>query len=110
MIITLPLRTVSTANKREHWSKRAKRAKQERMVAKLKTPAGLQTPLTVKLTRFGPRTLDDDNLAISFKAIRDGIADKCNCDDGNAGLSFQYAQEKSKDYAIRIEFFAKARG
>lgn len=104
--VELPIRTVNSLNEREHWAVRARRAKKERRIAYCVTPAGLSLPLTVKLTRFGKnkRPMDDDGLSASFKNIRDGIADKCNVDDGNPGLVFEYSQEKSKSYAVRIEF------
>ena len=104
MKVEIPLRTVSTANSREHWAVKAKRTKSEREAAYYATPTGLRVPLRVKLTRMGPRKLDTDNLAISLKGVRDGIADKCNIDDGCDLIKFEYAQEKSKQYGVRMEF------
>jgi len=60
----------------------------------------------VVLTRIAPRSLDDDNLPRSFKAIRDGIAEALGMDDNTKSkLKWQYAQEKGppKQYAIRIQ-------
>lgn len=60
-------------------------------------------PCLVTITRLGPRTLDDDNLAGSAKAIRDSIAARLGVDDGDtARIQFRYAQEKSKAYGVRI--------
>lgn len=102
--IRLPLKTVNPLNKREHWAERMRRAKKEREIAYLATPPGLKTPITVKLTRFGPRLMDDDGLSASFKAIRDGIADKVGVDDGSSQIAFKYAQQRHRQFSIEVEF------
>lgn len=95
---TLDIKTVSEANVREHWRKRADRTREHRFVAYLATivalraagyaagngvrPA-LQKPIVVTLTRIGPRKLDSDNLAGSAKHARDGIADALGINDGD---------------------------
>jgi hypothetical protein len=105
----IPLRTVSAANAREHWTKKAARNKKERLAvaAYFQTmPSLFRTStdgIVVSFTRYGKRDLDDDNLAGSFKAIRDEVAKQLNRDDGpKSGIVWQYAQERG-DYAIRIE-------
>lgn len=60
-------------------------------------------PATVTITRIGKRKLDSDNLAISAKHVRDGIADAYGVDDGSDLYTWNYAQEIGKDYAVRIE-------
>ena len=67
MKVTIPLRTYSTLNQREHWRKRARRAKVERNTAYLLTTR-FPLPCTVYLTRIAPRALDDDNLRGAHKA------------------------------------------
>lgn len=103
---TLPIRTVSLANQREHWATRAKRAKSERHTTCLCMPHGvahMHPPLTVTLTRIAPRTLDTDNLAGSFKSVRDAIADRLGIDDGDPRISWHYAQEKhGKTYSVKV--------
>lgn len=101
-MIELPLRIESVANRREHWSVRARRTKAHRMAA-LAVPAH-PLPCVVTLTRIAPRKLDDDNLASGFKALRDGIADRLGVDDGDARVRFVYRQErgKRKEYAARV--------
>jgi hypothetical protein len=47
--------------------------------------------------------MDSDNLAIAAKSLRDGVADKLGIDDGDPRITWAYAQEKSKGYAVRIE-------
>lgn len=101
----IPLKTVSTMNLREHWSIRAKRAKAHRretfwaLASELKKPS---LPCTITLTRIGKRKLDTDNLAASFKACRDGVADWLGIDDGDERLTWVYAQELGA-YSVKIE-------
>ena len=108
MTILLPLRTVSVSNVREHWSARALRAKQHRMVAKVEVVAALKGARshdqvrTVTLTRLAPRSLDTDNLAASLKAIRDGGADALGVTDGPGGIAWRYQQAKARTYGVRI--------
>ena len=103
------MRIESVANKREHWSKRARRAKQQRELAAWSLRAtgkdAPPAPLTIKLTRIAPKQLDSDNLSSGFKACRDGIADWLGIDDGDKGLTWAYAQErgKPKTYLVRVE-------
>ncbi len=102
MRVEIPLRIVSVANLREHWSKRAKRAKAHRQAAYL-CSSKHTLPCVVTLTRIGPRTLDSDNLASAFKATRDGIADRLGVDDADQRITWVYQQERGKHYAARIE-------
>lgn len=62
-------------------------------------------PVEVVLTRIAPRELDDDNLARSFKAVRDQVAVHLGVDDRSKLVTWRYAQEKGKprEYAVRIE-------
>jgi len=104
------IRTVSAANAREHWAVKAKRNKSERTAIRAyfsTCPPSLRNtdaPIVVSLARFGKRLLDDDNLAGSFKAIRDEVAACLNRDDGpKAGIRWVYEQTTAKDYWIEIE-------
>lgn len=109
MKISLPFRTVSTPNAREHWAAKARRSKTERNVTRHMVDYHLKARLsryTVVLTRKGPRALDSDNLAASFKAIRDGVADAIGIDDGSDKVQWRYRQEKSKTYSVEIEIGA----
>ena len=110
VLVTLPLRTVSGANIREHWAAKAKRAKLHRTTARFmlnldKKWCAKQKSFAVRLTRIAPKKLDSDNLAISNKAIRDGIADAIGIDDGSDKFSWEYRQEsgRPKEYAVRVE-------
>ncbi len=109
----LAIRTVSEANAREHWRKRAKRVAGQRAMVRLamgpnRNPP--RPPMIIHLTRIAPRRMDDDNLQRSFKAVRDGVADWLGLDDGSRSLGWLYFQEKGKPktYGIRIEIDAIA--
>jgi hypothetical protein len=102
-MIELPLRIESVANLREHWRKRAARAKGHKLAA-LAVPVH-PLPCVVTLTRIAPRELDDDNLQSGFKALRDGIAARLGVDDRDPRIRFQYRQQKGppKVYAARVD-------
>lgn len=106
--VLVPVRIESEANRREHWRTVAARKALHRTMGRCglgeagaKRP---QTPCTITLTRIGPRTLDDDNLASGFKAFRDGVADWLGIDDGDKRLTWRYAQRKGKpkEYAAEV--------
>lgn len=108
--LTLPIRTVSEANMREHWSAKANRARLQRQFTKVSLGPHFRKIMitgafTITLTRVGVRPLDDDNLARSFKAIRDGVADALGIDDGSALLTWKYDQMRGrpKEYAVKIQ-------
>lgn len=97
------------SNAREHWGKRSARADKQRggacqrvANAKLRGEVPDGPPWTVIITRIGPRKLDsDDNVNISAKHIRDGIADALGIDDGDERVKWIYAQERGP-YGVRI--------
>ncbi len=109
--LKLPLKTISESNTRGHWAKRAARVKGHRFATKLavrplvdglRMPDGICRDIT--LTRVAPRKLDDDNLRGCLKAVRDGVADALDVDDGDERISWRYEQERGKpgEYAVRI--------
>jgi|SRR5690348_1902505 len=106
--VHLPLRLESVANLREHWTKRAKRAKAHRMAA-LAIPAH-PLPCVVWIVRIAPRALDDDNLRSAAKALRDGIADRLGVKDNDPRVEWRYLQIRTapKHYAVVVEI--KPRG
>lgn len=119
LICKIPIRTVSEANRSEHWSISAKRHKkqkqriaQEFMVKKPK----IILPCMVVLYRIAPRAFDKhDNLCMSFKYILDGICEYITPGlavgraDGVEGLEVFYFQKKGmpKEYAIEIQIYCK---
>lgn len=105
-------RLVSGANTREHHMVRWKRGAKQKRDAFIHTSARCQKlrpgeTCVVTITRLGVRKLDSDNLAISAKAVRDGIAAALGVDDGEEGpggvYEWRYAQQKEKFYAVRVQ-------
>ena len=106
--VTLPLRTVSTLNVREHWSKRARRAAEHRSVAHMLVRhqlRGVLLPVRITLTRVAPRGLDGDNAQGALKSIRDGIADALGVDDRTPLVQWMYLQKRGepREYAVLVE-------
>ena len=50
----------------------------------------------VLIVRYGRRKLDDDNLAASYKNLRDAVAAQLGIDDGDARIKFDYDQVVTK--------------
>lgn len=94
--VWLPVTTVSEANGRDHWSKKAKRTRRNRTCARLLCPKA-ELPTVIKLTRLSSGRLDDDNLRGALKAVRDGIADAFGVPDNDPRLRFEYDQAPRGD-------------
>jgi hypothetical protein len=102
--IFIQIKAVSVANLREHWAEKAKRAKSQRTIARVKTPPYDGPPfIRVMMVRVGIRELDDDNLRTALKAYRDGVADRFRVDDASPFIKFDYAQERGDKEGVRIE-------
>lgn len=101
IMIPLPLRIVSVANLREHWHTRAARSKLHRTTtaALLRAHKPPPLPITVVLTRVAARSLDSDNLASAFKAVRDGVADWLGVNDNDPRVTWEYGQRKESKSA-----------
>lgn len=87
----IPVETVSLTNAHEHWSERARRAREHRTAARLLCSSAISRTFVdellarggvVSLTRRARRELDSDNLPPSMKSVRDGIADALGDDAG----------------------------
>jgi hypothetical protein len=106
VIVRLPIKTVSVSNVREHWAKRAKRAKEHRKTAFLLTAklSPKRIPKCIALVRIAPRKLDDDNLRHALKAVRDGVADRLQINDNDPRVRWIYHQVKGdpKQYAVDV--------
>ena len=117
MIFTVPIRTVSALNMREHWALKARRVKRERRetacycLANMKAlahyigaaEAGVR--LDVTLTRVAPSSgLDDDNLRGALKGVRDEIADALGVDDRDPVVAWRYGQRrgKAKEWGVEV--------
>lgn len=105
-------RVVTETNTHGKWQAKAARVKVQRQAVYLawrKSPLcgpeswGHLAKVVVTLTHVGPK-MDDDNLASSFKAVRDEIATNVGTDDGDAFYEWRYAQRSgSPGVEIRIE-------
>ena len=107
IVVQLPIRIHSRANKREHWTVTAKRDKREKQtVAALMPSTPPPLPVKVTLTRSAPRFLDGDNLQGGMKAVRDAVAAWLGADDRDgSGITWAYEQARSttpKTYAAQI--------
>lgn len=97
LTFTLPLKTVSLTNVREHWGEKARRANRQRHAVSLKCPKWSEGPLVaVLLVRIAPCELDDDNLRGALKHVRDGVASRLGVDDRTPLVRWEYAQEKGE--------------
>lgn len=111
LVLTMPLKTVSEANQRGHWSVRHKRkvAQQQEVLYEWHSAVGgkmVKLPCRVTLTRYGPKLLDTDNLAGAFKYCRDMLAALLNVDDDpGSPVQWVYRQEKlsKREHRIKIE-------
>lgn len=110
--ISIPLKTISTANARINRFKLASMTKLQRSKVRntlmSEVPIPPSTPLAVVITRIGPKKMDSDNLAISQKGVRDGVADWLGVDDGHPDIEWRYEQRTggAKVYAIEVEVIA----
>lgn len=110
MSAQIGLRLESTANLREPWQRRAKRAQEHRFFGRALGKAAGARPLapgeraTITITRVAPRALDDDNLASCAKAVRDGVADALGVPDNDRRLSWAYAQRRgaTREYGVEV--------
>lgn len=104
---TVPVRTVSEANGRDHWRVKAKRTKQHRRWAAALCPRHA-LPCVVTMTRLSAGELDDDNLRSALKAVRDGIADALGVDDRDPRVRWEYGQAKCKrgEFGVRVTIMA----
>lgn len=105
--VDIPIKTVSAMNVREHWAKRAARAKRHRQSARdaMHSIPIPWMPVTITMIRRSAGTLDDDNLRGALKATRDGIADAYSVADNDPRITWCYGQEKCPrgKYGVRVE-------
>ncbi len=66
-------------------------------------------PITVIITRIGPQKMDDDNLAVACKYVRDQIAAVVGVDDGSPLYTWRYAQRRGK-YGVDVEITPRGPG
>ena len=111
----IPITIVSSANLREHWSKKHKREKAQKILIAAemsKIIEELSLPVIVTFIRISPRELDFDNLLYSLKSHRDFISGmlipglRAGRADGDERIIFIYQQQKGepKEHALKIIF------
>ncbi len=122
----IPLKTVSEANRSEHWTVSSRRHRQQQFFVRMlfnQETREIPIPCKITLTRLSSRDLDaKDNLPMSFKWISDEISEcifpekqkayvtdkgklrpiKGRLDD-DPRLHWEFHQEKSSRMGIRIE-------
>lgn len=107
LTVTIPIRLASPLNgSHGNWRGPAfrRRAQRDMTLVCLGGHTLPALPVVVTITRLGPRKLDSDNLAASAKSVRDEIAKQFGVDDGDEdAYVWRYAQEKSKEYGVRVE-------
>jgi len=114
----MPVKVVSEANLREHWRTRHGRKKKQqdetvlcwpKLPDSLRFPAlvTVKAPCVVRLLRIGPKRLDSDNLAGSFKHVQDQIARLIGIDDGSPLIKWEYEQVAvgKRIYQVRVEVY-----
>lgn len=105
VVLELSVRVPSEANLREHWYERKRRSAAHRGMIRgaLNGIVVPEPPVRVTWTRLGGRGLDDDNLAVSFKHLRDGLAEHYGLDDRpGTGLEWMYEQEPGGPEGVRV--------
>ena len=104
---TIPVRTPSASNLREHWRARHRRTKAQRRAAYYASLAAgvplARESATVRMTRVSPRRLDDDNVRGALKAVRDGIADALGVDDADERVRWEYDQSVSRKAHVVVD-------
>ena len=114
MLLKLPFRLVNGLNTREHWTVKARRAREQRNVTRMALtsqrawrPETYALPCVVTLTRVAPRPFDGhDGLPSAFKHVVDGIVDSMGLDtDSVPGLTFVYEwlRGKPKEHYVVLE-------
>jgi len=114
LTIHVPVRTHNELNaKRCHWrTKHAQRAAVKEAVTyalighrwlDVPKPTAL-APWLVRLVRLGPREMDDDGVVSALKSVRDAFAHFVAVNDKHKHIvRYEYSQEPSKTFGVRIE-------
>jgi hypothetical protein len=103
------MKIVSLANQREHWRVAGKRKQEQKRVTTMMVAPYLASEMKsapawrVTFTRIGRGVLDDDNLAGSFKNVRDSVASCLGVNDGNRSrIRFRYRQRRGSPPSAEI--------
>ena len=124
MTFTVPIKTVSALNVREHWAVRARRVRSERQSVYVmalasgcvnRLPGGVrlavELPVTVTLTRVSHRKLDaHDNLRAACKGVADEVTALLGLKtDADERVTWGYRQvgEGKGVYGVRVTVEAR---
>src|SRR5690606_12302163 len=110
-----PIKTLSEANLRGKRRDKIRRVQSQRHDARahaidLAGYLKVQTPCVVALTRITPKRAADkgDNQPAALKAIRDGIADWLEIDDGCELIDWHYPPQEKGEYGVRVQIYERA--
>lgn len=114
MKFSIPIKLPSLANLRISWRQMARLKKKQREATAIAIWLSRSRdqeimpspPLVVTITRIGPRKLDDDNLAISCKYVRDEVANIVGVNDGSSLYTWKYEQ-RIGPYAVEVEIIRR---
>lgn len=106
--VTLPIKTISENNMREHHMARHRRRQMQRGTVHLVLPMHIRAwrpvgPFAITLVRIAGRKLDGDNLQGAMKAVRDQVADELGIDDGDEAHEWLYEQRKPRPREIGLQ-------
>ncbi len=111
-VIHVPVRTRNQLNNRRHWRVDSKERSEVRDAVTYalmgerwgRERPSVESPWSVRLVRLGPRELDDDGVVSALKSARDAFAKFVGVDDKHRSVvAYAYAQERSKEFGVRIE-------
>jgi hypothetical protein len=109
--LELPIHTFSEANLHVHHMERHKLSGDQRPVVAMAMRSHArrrgfraQLPCMIRLTRLAPDLLDvGDNLEMSMKHVRDGVADWLGVNDRTPSVRWEIRQERQRKPGVRIE-------
>jgi hypothetical protein len=113
--VTIPIKTVNESNGQHgHWIEKSRRRREQRKASfdltrhTLKPAGKFIERVTVTMSRMSAGTLDDDNLRVALKSVRDGIADALGMADNDPRITWAYGQERCKrgEFGVRIRIEA----
>lgn len=107
-IVFVGVRVQSEANLRQHYMERYRRSRKQKectmialirdMGARGKNWEGCYKIQPIRIKGHGQRDFDSDNIWISFKAVRDAVAEYLGINDGSSRLEFLHPiQRKPKN-------------
>ena len=115
-VVTVPIKTPSTANLREFWATKARRVKAQRQAVylclKSAIAKGLELPplpVVVTLIRMNSHPLDSDNVQAALKGVRDEVAKAYGVDDRGAHIEWRYAQARGRPSSVVVSVEPQAR-